>query len=122
MWERLIPADIERAKQCLVDARTAMLARHAAELAALDIDEREIDEFERRARAFAEKYMPTEGPSGQSAQSIVPSAEQIVPSFETVEESEAPATPPRPLTPAPHLGVHQQVSPNFGTFRRLVGR
>ena len=42
MWTELNRADIERVKGELEAGRSEMLARHAAELTALDVDEAEL--------------------------------------------------------------------------------
>jgi hypothetical protein len=42
MWTELTRADIERVKQGLQARRSDMLVRHAAELAALDVEETEL--------------------------------------------------------------------------------
>ena len=46
MWTELNRADIERVKGELEAGRSAMLARHAAELTALDVDEAELTVLE----------------------------------------------------------------------------
>ena len=43
MWDRLTPADIERAKAQAAALREETLNRHAEELRALDADEAEIE-------------------------------------------------------------------------------
>ena len=42
MWTELTRCDVERVKQELQTRRSEMLARHAAELTALDLDETEL--------------------------------------------------------------------------------
>jgi hypothetical protein len=42
VWTELTRSDIERVKQELQARRSEMLARHAAELTALDLDEAEV--------------------------------------------------------------------------------
>ena len=52
MWTELNRADIERVKGALEAGRSAMLARHAAELTALDVDEAEELDLERHMTSF----------------------------------------------------------------------
>ena len=87
MWERLTPADIEQAKQRLAGERVMTLARHAAELEALTAEERQIEDLERLAGAFVEKYMS--GDTG-AAQTITPAAEEATQSSVIVEETNRP--------------------------------
>ena len=55
MWTELTRADIERVKQQLQTRRSDMLARHAAELAALDVEETELTVLEEAIDALVRK-------------------------------------------------------------------
>jgi hypothetical protein len=55
MWTELTRADIERVKQQLHARRSDMLARHAAELAALDVEETEFTVLEEAIDALVRK-------------------------------------------------------------------
>jgi hypothetical protein len=56
MWTELNRADIERVKQQLQTRRSDMLARHAAELAALDLEETELTVLEEAIEALVRKF------------------------------------------------------------------
>ena len=56
MWTELTRADIERVKQQLQACRSEMLARHDAELAALDIEEAELTIFEEAIDRLVRKF------------------------------------------------------------------
>ena len=56
MWTQLTRADIERAKQDLQARRSEMLARHAGELTALDIDEAELTVLEQAIEELVRKF------------------------------------------------------------------
>lgn len=56
MWTELSRADIERVKQQLRTSRSDMLARHAAELAALDAEETELTVLEQAIDALVRKF------------------------------------------------------------------
>lgn len=55
MWTELTRADIERVKQQLQARRSDMLARHAAELAALDGEQTELTVLEEAIDALVRK-------------------------------------------------------------------
>ena len=55
MWTELTRADIERVKQQLHARHSDMLARHAAELAALDVEETELTVLEEAIDALVRK-------------------------------------------------------------------
>ena len=55
MWTELTRADIERVKQQLQTRRSDMLARHAAELAVLDVEETELTVLEEAIDALVRK-------------------------------------------------------------------
>ena len=56
MWTELTRADIERVKGELEAGRSAMLARHAAELTALDVDEAELTVLEEAIDGLFRKF------------------------------------------------------------------
>ena len=56
VWNRLTPADIDRAWQKLETQRAETLARHAAELTALDAERMEVDQLEEAIDAFMRKF------------------------------------------------------------------
>jgi len=56
MWDQLTPADIQRARDRLTALRTVTLSRHAEEIKRLDIEQAELEAFERLATAFAQRY------------------------------------------------------------------
>ena len=56
MWTQLTRADIERAKQDLQARRSEMLARHAGELTALDVDEAELTVLEQAIDDLVRKF------------------------------------------------------------------
>jgi hypothetical protein len=56
MWTELNRADIERVKGELEARRSEMLARHAAELTALDVDEAEITVIEEAIESLIRKF------------------------------------------------------------------
>ena len=117
MWEKLTPADIERARHQLAVERGATLSRHAAELKVLDARRDQIEHFEHLVAAFAEKYLAAEAPASEP---MPPSDEQ--PTEQATAETSEPAEAPRD-EPSPVLQVEQPISPNFGIpLRRLVGR
>ena len=55
-WTQLTPGDIERAKRELTQRRIEILARHAAELRALDADQGDIAGLERAIEIFTRKF------------------------------------------------------------------
>lgn len=57
-WNQLTPGDVERAKRDLSHRRVETLARHAAELRALDADQSDIDALERAIEVFTRKFAP----------------------------------------------------------------
>ena len=56
MWTELTRADIERVKGELEARRSEMLARYAAELTALDVDEAEITVIEEAIEGLIRKF------------------------------------------------------------------
>jgi hypothetical protein len=56
MWTQLTRADVERAKQDLQARRSEMLARHAGELTALDVDEAELTVLEQAIDDLVRKF------------------------------------------------------------------
>jgi len=56
MWTQLTRADVERAKQNLQARRSEMLARHAGELTALDVDEAELTVLEQAIDDLVRKF------------------------------------------------------------------
>jgi hypothetical protein len=61
VWDQLTPADVQRAKDEIDVRRTEMLARHAAELQALDVDGAEVDAVDQAIAAFIEKFGVSNG-------------------------------------------------------------
>lgn len=59
MWDKLTPADLERAKRGLATRRSEILARHAEELKALETEQAEIDGIENAIAAFTQKFKLT---------------------------------------------------------------
>ena len=57
MWERLTPGDIARGHQALGVRRDEMLARHAAELEALNEEEGEVDALVGAIEIFMKKHL-----------------------------------------------------------------
>jgi hypothetical protein len=57
MWEQLTPLDIQCARERLTALRTMTLSRHAEEIKRLDLEQGEIEAFERLAESFAQRYM-----------------------------------------------------------------
>ena len=56
MWTELTRADIKRVRQQLLTRRSDILARHAAELAALDIEQAELTVLEEAIDALVLKF------------------------------------------------------------------
>ena len=56
MWTEFNRADIERVKGELEAGRSEMLARHAAELTALDVDEAELTVLEEAINGLFRKF------------------------------------------------------------------
>jgi hypothetical protein len=56
MWTELTRADIECVKRQLEARRSEMLARHVAELAALDVDEAEITVIEQAIDGLIRRF------------------------------------------------------------------
>jgi hypothetical protein len=56
MWTELTRADIERVRQRLQARRSDILARHAAELAALDVEQVELTVLEEAIDALVLKF------------------------------------------------------------------
>ena len=114
MWDQLTPADIQRARDRLAALRAVTLNRHAEETKRLDIEQAEIEAFERLAAAFAQRYSNSAVASqptteGQSAVVVVADKDASEPA-----RSEVPWA-----SPSPDLPVHHHASPNFGTPPRL---
>lgn len=63
-WNQLTPGDVERAKRDLNQRRIETLARHAAELRALDGDQEDIDALERAIEVFTRKFAMQQQPAG----------------------------------------------------------
>ena len=58
MWDKLTAADLECVKRGLATRRSEILARHAAELKALEAHQNEIDIIEKAIAAFTQKFSP----------------------------------------------------------------
>jgi hypothetical protein len=56
MWTELNRSDIERVKQELQTRRSEMLARHAEEVTALDVDEAELTVLEQAIDELVRKF------------------------------------------------------------------
>ena len=56
MWTEFTRADIERVKLQIETRRSEMLARHAAELAGLDIEEAELTIIEEAIEGLVRKF------------------------------------------------------------------
>jgi hypothetical protein len=56
MWTELTRTDLERVRQQLQTRRSDMLARHAAELAALDVGQAELTVLEEAIEALVRKF------------------------------------------------------------------
>ena len=56
MWNKLTPADIDRARQELERQRTETLARHAAELKSLEAEGVEVEALEQAIHTFMRKF------------------------------------------------------------------
>jgi len=56
MWTQLTRADVERATQDLQARRSEILARHAGELTALDVDEAELTVLEQAIDDLVRKF------------------------------------------------------------------
>lgn len=65
MWDQLKPADIQRAKQKLVELRSITLKKHEEELKQLDADEAEIETLAQLAETITAKYLNGEPHSEQ---------------------------------------------------------
>jgi hypothetical protein len=61
VWEQLTPGDLERAEQELAKRREEMLARHAEELRALDVDREGLAGLEQSIAEFVRKFGPPTG-------------------------------------------------------------
>ena len=113
MWEKLTPADIERAKTRAATLRSEAMQRHAEELKALDADEAEIEVLQRLIADFSEKYM-----RGANTATVDATAAPLLTEGATDATGRAEA---QPDVVSPRLQVQQQVSPNFGVpVRRLL--
>lgn len=60
VWDQLTPNDIERAQAELGARRAEMLARHAEELKALEVEQSELENLERAIDAFVRRLAKTE--------------------------------------------------------------
>jgi len=59
VWNELTPGDLERAKREIELRRAETLARHAAELQALEQDQGELDALVQAIEAFTRKFSLT---------------------------------------------------------------
>ena len=64
VWDQLTPTDIDRAKRELGVRRAEMLARHAEELKALEVEQGQIDVLEQAIASFLQKF---NAPGGDAA-------------------------------------------------------
>jgi len=67
VWDQLTPGDIQSAKTELADRRTEMLARHAEELKALDVDQAQLDTLAEAIELFARKFKQPAQPEAPNA-------------------------------------------------------
>lgn len=121
MWERLTPADLDRAKNRLTKSRAEMLRRHTAELNALDAQQDEIETLERLVATFAQKYLSSDIAASMLA--AEPPLEQANPAV-AFETEKGPAKEVQQKAISVDLRVQQEISSNFGTpprMRRLIG-
>ena len=122
MWERLTPADLDRAKNRLTTSRAEMLRRHAAELNALDAQQDEIETLERLMAAFAHRYLSSEiAASMPAAESPLEQANTAV---GAADPDEGAAAEIQQKEISMDLRVQQEISSSFGTpprLRRLIG-
>jgi len=65
--DQLTPGDIQHAKTELADRRTEMLARHAEELKALDVDQAQLDTLAEAIELFARKFKQPAQPEAPNA-------------------------------------------------------
>jgi hypothetical protein len=59
MWDKLTAADIEHVRRGVATRRAEMLARHAEELKAFEIEQAEIDAVEKAIAVFTQKFKVT---------------------------------------------------------------
>ena len=102
MWEQLTPTDIQRARERLAALRAVTLNRHAEEIKRLDIEQAEIEAFERLAESFAQRYMN-------------PAASQST----TEDQSQVAAGTVPWDSPTPDVQVNHHAPSNLGTPPRL---
>ena len=113
MWEQLTPADIRRARERLTALRAVTLNRHAEEIKRLDLEQAEIEAFERLAETFAQRYV-----NALAAKAAID--DQASAAAATEKELASPARSEVPWeSPVPEAPLYHQVSPNFGTPPRL---
>ena len=113
MWEQLTPMDIQYARERLVALRSVTLNRHAEEIKRLDIEQAEIEAFERLAETFAQRYTNSAAsqPNTEDQSPLVPV---------TDKELSPPARSEVPWeSPTPDVLVHHHATSNFGTPPRL---
>lgn len=114
MWDQLTPMDLQRARDRLAALRTVTLNRHAEEIKRLDLEQAEIEAFERLAAAFAQRYINSAAASQPTTES------QLAVAVVGDKDSAEPARSEVPwASPSPDLPVHHHTSPNFGTPPRL---
>jgi hypothetical protein len=89
------------------------LSRHAEEIKRLDLEQGEIEAFERLAESFAQRYM-------NSAASQLSKQDQSPLAAVTNKEVSPPARSEVPWeSPTPDVQVHHHATSNFGTPPRL---
>ena len=59
MWDKLTPADLNRAQNELGGRRTELLARHAEEMKALEGEQTELESLEQAIQAFLRRFNPS---------------------------------------------------------------
>lgn len=67
VWDQLTPGDIQNAKTELAGRRAEMLARHAEELKALDVDQTQLDTLAEAIELFARKFKQPAQPDSSNA-------------------------------------------------------
>ena len=104
MWDIVRNADIEHARHQLARRREEMLARHAAEITALDNDEEEIGVLDRLAASFARKFRNVTASAPASAAAPEPELPEPEAQLEPKPEPQPrtrPAEPPAAAKPQP---------------------
>jgi hypothetical protein len=67
IWDELTPLDIERARTALAERREEMLARHTAEMQALDQEKAQVAGLADAIAVFVQRYASTTGASADGS-------------------------------------------------------